>query len=145
LRGLKILPIVGILAGLIIIDHFDRYLRLALKAQSQCRATCETLAVLKNPPVFTRQANVVNGPQQVNVNNGLTVNGARARELEALRSELLPVEAHGERLDERTTANPSDGDTALATVGALNGTAYVRGQGTVIEERLPRRGAQESA
>jgi hypothetical protein len=29
-----------------------------MKAQGQCRATCETLAVLKNPPVFARQANI---------------------------------------------------------------------------------------
>lgn len=43
------------------------YLRLALKAQSQSRATFETLAAMKNPPVvFARQANFANGPQQVN-------------------------------------------------------------------------------
>jgi len=33
------------------LDATDRYIRLALKAQSQCRATVETLAVIKNPPV----------------------------------------------------------------------------------------------
>ena len=38
--------------------------KLALKAQSQCRATLETLAAIKNPPViFVKQAN---GHQQVN-------------------------------------------------------------------------------
>ena len=43
------------------------YLRLALKAQSQCRATLETLAAVKNPPVvYAKQANIANGPQQVN-------------------------------------------------------------------------------
>ena len=31
-------------------DFFDRYLRLAFKAQSQCRATCETLALLRTRP-----------------------------------------------------------------------------------------------
>lgn len=42
-------------------------LRLALKAQSQCRATLETLANIKNPPVvYARQANVTTGPQQIN-------------------------------------------------------------------------------
>ena len=36
----------------------ETYMRLALKAQSQCRATLETLANIKNPPtVFARQAN----------------------------------------------------------------------------------------
>ena len=53
------------------IGHFpkavDSYLRLALKAQSQCRATLETLSTIKNPPVlFAKQANFANGPQQVN-------------------------------------------------------------------------------
>lgn len=48
------------------IDATDRYMRLALKAQGQCRATVETLAAIKNPPVFAKQANIANGPQQVN-------------------------------------------------------------------------------
>ena len=53
------------------VDKLDRYMRLALKAQGQCRATVETLAAMKNPPaVFARQANVAHGPQQVN--NGVT-------------------------------------------------------------------------
>ena len=39
----------------------------AFKAQSQCRATLEALAAIKNPPVvFARQANIAQGPQQVN-------------------------------------------------------------------------------
>ena len=51
------------------LDKFDRYLRLALKAQGQCRATIETLAETKNPPtLFARQANIAHGPQQVNNN-----------------------------------------------------------------------------
>ena len=49
------------------VDHLDRYMRLALKAQGQCRATIETLAEIKNPPtLFAQQANVAHGPQQVN-------------------------------------------------------------------------------
>jgi hypothetical protein len=36
------------------IQPFDRYMRLALKAQGQCRATAETLAMMKNPPVFAK-------------------------------------------------------------------------------------------
>lgn len=43
----------------------ETYMRLALKAQAQCRATVETLAAMKNPPVvFARQANINNGGQQ---------------------------------------------------------------------------------
>jgi hypothetical protein len=45
----------------------EAFMRMALKAQSQCRATVETLATIKNPPVvFARQANIAQGPQQVN-------------------------------------------------------------------------------
>lgn len=51
----------------------ETYMRLALKAQAQCRATLETLAAIKNPPVvFARQANINNGGQQ-QVNNGQQV------------------------------------------------------------------------
>lgn len=44
------------------------YMRIALKAQSQCRTTLEALAEIKNPrPVaFVKQANIAHGPQQVN-------------------------------------------------------------------------------
>ena len=48
-------------------DQADRYLRLAFKAQAQSRATLETLAAIKNPPlVFARQANFANQQQVVN-------------------------------------------------------------------------------
>ncbi len=49
------------------LDATEVYMRLALRAQSQSRATFETLAAIKNPPmVFAKQMNVANGPQQVN-------------------------------------------------------------------------------
>jgi hypothetical protein len=45
----------------------ETYFRLALKAQSQCRATLETLSAIKNPPViFAKQANISAGHQQIN-------------------------------------------------------------------------------
>ena len=48
-------------------DIKEKYIRLALKAQSQCRATVESLAVIQQgPAIFARQANIANGPQQVN-------------------------------------------------------------------------------
>jgi hypothetical protein len=49
--------------------NWEGYLRMALKAQNQCRMTLETLATIKNPPVFAKQANINNGGQQ-QVNNG---------------------------------------------------------------------------
>lgn len=53
------------------LKQFHAYLGMALKAQAQCRATLEALAEIKNPrPVLiAKQANVANGPQQVN--NGM--------------------------------------------------------------------------
>lgn len=47
----------------------DTYLRLAFKAQAQCRATLEALAAMKNPKpsTFVRQQNVA---YQQQVNNG---------------------------------------------------------------------------
>ena len=54
------------------LDASEKYMRMALKAQNQCRMTLETLANIKNPPVvYARQANVTTGPQQVTntVNN----------------------------------------------------------------------------
>ena len=50
------------------LDRAEKYLRLALKAQSQSRATVETLANMKAPRsvAFVAQANFAHGHQQVN-------------------------------------------------------------------------------
>lgn len=105
------------------LDVADRYMRLALKAQSQCRATIETLAVIKNPPtVFARQANIAHGPQQVN--NGVSPTNreiqspsrAGNREIEPI--ELL--EAHDARMDAGTPGEAVGGDPALAAVAAVD-------------------------
>ena len=69
--------------------HLDTYLRLALKAQNQCRMTLETLATIKNPPVlFARQANINNGGQlQVN-NDAAPGSASRAAKTEFVQDEL---------------------------------------------------------
>lgn len=65
--------------------QLEQYMRLALKAQGQCRATLESLAAIKNPPiVYAKQANVTTGPQQVN--NGIPA--PRAREIENEQTQL---------------------------------------------------------
>ena len=99
----------------------ETYLRLALKAQSQCRATLETLALIKNPPpvAFVRQANIAHGPQQVINAAAPTGEGSCAREIGSEQSKLLEVE-HGERLDTGTAGTASSADLQLATVGAIN-------------------------
>ena len=66
--------------------NLEGFMRLALRAQSQCRATLETLAAIKNPPiVYARQANVTTGPQQIN--NGAAA-PTRAREIENEQNQL---------------------------------------------------------
>jgi len=95
----------------------ETYLRLALKAQSQCRSTLETLATIKNPPVvFAKQANVTTGPQQIN--NGIP---PPARGIKTEPNELLEVE-HGQRLDTRATRKTGRADPAMATLEPIHRT-----------------------
>ena len=100
----------------------DTYLRLGLKAQGQCRATLETLANIKNPrPVaFVRQANIANGPQQVN--NGMADTSetvVRAREeIENRPNELLTDTrvTHGNPMDTRAKSKAGRSNPGVATV-----------------------------
>jgi hypothetical protein len=105
------------------LDVADRLMRLALKAQGQCRVTFETLVAIKNPPAaaFARQANIAHGPQQVN--NAIPAPAATKRapasppELE--QNELLEHQ-DGERLDAGTAGAAGASGAAMATVGALD-------------------------
>jgi hypothetical protein len=96
------------------LNQFETNLRLAFKAQSQCRATLETLAALKNPPVvFAKQANISNGHQQIN--NG--VPATRTEKIQNQQNELLVEAQHGsETLDTRTTSATISKDKAMATL-----------------------------
>lgn len=122
--------------------QYEAHMKLALKAQSQCRATLETLAVIKNPPVvYAKQANFANGPQQVNNDaNGL----AGVREIEIKPNELLESN-HGQRLDTRTTSAPRGSNQAMATVEAVHRTANAKGQGCSKPKRMERRSASTPA
>jgi hypothetical protein len=107
------------------LDRVDKLLRLALKAQSQSRATLQTLSELKAPKqiAFVKQANIGN---QVQVNNGIQEKPSRTRKTQKVQNELLEVE-HGERLDARATGTASGADPAMATLGAKHRTAKRRG------------------
>lgn len=108
-------------------DATERYLRLALKAQGQCRATLETLATIKNPPVvFARQANIAHGPQQVN--NWPEANAPAHAGSPNQASELLERQ-DGERLDTGATGAAIPTDPTVETVGAVNRTKKPRRQG----------------
>jgi hypothetical protein len=95
------------------IEASEKYMKLALKAQAQCRATIETLAAIKSPPVlFAKQANISNGHQQVN--NGPL---PRADENKSSPNKLLE-QSHEQRLDPGAPSAPVRGDPALVAVEA---------------------------
>ena len=93
-------------------------MRLALKAQAQARATAETLALIKNPMPYIRQANIANGPQQVN--NGSFQNSTRTR-ASAAKTQTPPNELlehqHGNTLDIGAQAAAGRANKKLETVG----------------------------
>ena len=109
-------------------EHADRYLRLAFKAQGQTRATLETLATIKNPPVvYARQANINNGGQQ-QVNNGTALTStpasAHAGENVSQPNELLEDHRHGRtQLDTRATTTAIRAHQDVEAVGAVNRAA----------------------
>jgi hypothetical protein len=107
------------------LDVLESYMRLALKAQNQARATLQTLGELKIPKqvAFVKQANIGN---QVQVNNGVQQKPARTRKTKKAQNELLEVE-HGERLDTRTTGTAGAADPAVATLGGQLRAAQRRG------------------
>jgi len=98
----------------------ETYLKLALRAQSQCRATWEALSTIKNPPIagFVNQANIANGPQQVNNAPAKANEAPRTREKGNPQNKLLE-ENHGEQLDTGTTGTAGGIDPEMATVGKI--------------------------
>ena len=98
------------------IDMMERYMRLALKAQNQARATLQTLVELKTPKqfAFVKQANIGN---QIQVNNGTAEKPARTRKTKKAQNELLEAD-HGQRLDTRAPGAACRTDSPMATVGA---------------------------
>jgi hypothetical protein len=111
--------------------QMETYMRLALKAQAQARATVEALALLKNPQPYIRQANIAQGNQQVN-NGAVGVSGgdnipqyAQARtgadDSHSSPNKLLEAH-HAQRLDIGTEGAPSKANSDLEAVGTCNRT-----------------------
>ena len=105
--------------------YYETFLRLALKAQNQCRMTLETLATIKNPPVvFAKQANINQGSGNQQVNNGIpasdtmtsTRTHAHAGENKIQQNELLEVQHGSETVDNQTTGATIGKNPAMATV-----------------------------
>lgn len=114
----------------------ETYLRMALKAQAQCRATLETLAEVKYPKAatFVRQQNVA---YQQQVNNGNATSGNKETSThtpahahgKSLNQSIELLEAqHGERLDEGTAGTASGNDSHLEAVGTIDRPANAKRQ-----------------
>jgi len=105
------------------LNAFERYMRIALKAQSQCRSNVEALAEIKNPKSFTvvGQANVAHGPQQVNNGvSGAVLAPAHARENANQPNELLE-HSNAERLEPLPTSEASARHPQVASVDEIDG------------------------
>ena len=104
------------------LKHYGMYLTLALKAQSQSRATIQALTELKYPKQvsFVKQANISHGNQQVNNGGNETNTHGRvhARVNTIQSNELLEVNHGCEKMDTRTTRATVTQDKAMATVVA---------------------------
>lgn len=129
----------------------ETYMRLALKAQSQCRTTLESLAEIKNPRAvaFVKQANIAGGHQQVNNRAPESPGQAPERTGRAGRkrqqNRLLEDVQDAQWLDPRAAPAASAGDPEMATVGAVDGASHQRGQGKGRPERLEGRGAPRAS
>jgi hypothetical protein len=101
------------------LEQIDVFMKLALKAQSQSKSTVDALTRLTHPPVsnYVSQANIANGPQQVN-NGGPSRSSEEERNLE---NELLET-LHGERLEPRAEITPISDDQEVAALAKVDGT-----------------------
>ena len=111
------------------LKQYGTYMNLALKAQSQSRATIQALVELKYPKqvIVTKQANINNGNQQVN--NGV-VESARAEENQSEPNKLMDIEHEAtqnhaqkqniKRLDSRTTSTPIPSHSSVEAVATVH-------------------------
>ena len=103
------------------LDTADRYLKLALRAQSQCRATWEAISAIQNPPMagYVAQANIAHN-QQI---NNQTSTRAGEREGGKPPNKLLEQSKHepDQWLDGATSKAAKGADPTVEAVGAVDG------------------------
>ncbi len=102
----------------------DTYMRLAMRAQGQCRATLQTLGELKNPRqvAFVKQANIANGYQQVN--NSETYMHPRTEDFSTNK-----LTGEGNELPPNARASSTESSTykKMETLGAIHRPQNARG------------------
>ncbi|MGB4116530.1 MAG: hypothetical protein WBK51_08295 [Polaromonas sp.] len=108
--------------------NLEAFLGLALKAQAQSRATISALVDLKYPrqATFVKQANIANGPQQVNNGAAAAAHPDKGELVRKVRThagksapeqnKLLEAE-HGNYLDTRAQGAAGRANLHMATVG----------------------------
>lgn len=101
-------------------EHMEPVLRLALRSQALCRANIEALAAIKNPvPVaFVKQANIANGPQQVN--NGDAANLVSGKNKNSPIKLLELDHGRSKRMDTSATRTPKEGHSKVAAMEQVN-------------------------
>lgn len=107
----------------------DTYMRLAYKAQAQCRSTVEAVAEIKSPRpavAFVKQANIAQGPQQVN--NQIAAEPRAPAEISENRTNELLEMSHGERLDTGKAGATGGAHQELEAVEKLDGAEIRRRQ-----------------
>ncbi len=104
-----------------LLSQFDAHLKLALRAQSQCRSTWEALSAIKNPVgrAYVGQANFAHNQQ---INNA--TNSSRTRENQNQPNELLENKEHepDKWLDRGAPEEAIRADQDLETVEEVNGS-----------------------
>lgn len=104
--------------------NLEGFMRMALRAQSQCRATLETLSTIRNPPVvYAKQANFAAGHQQVN--NGIPA-PTQAREIETEQTQLSGG-THELLPDARASGEASRTNPTLEALGKIDRAEIRRG------------------
>ena len=113
------------------LNQYEAFMRLALKAQSQCRTTLETLAEIKNPKptAFIKQQNMA-AVQQVN-NNTL----AHAQGNENMPSELSERREHVEVLEQGAAKPAIETHSRMEALGEVYRPQESGRQKEVVEER----------
>ena len=96
----------------------EKLMKLALKAQSQCRTTLDSFASMKKPSAeLFKQTNIAHGPQQIN-NSISAEKGNPPNEL------LEKTENEPDKwLDRGTPQEAVSADTDMATVAAIDRAA----------------------
>lgn len=99
------------------LNQYTAFMNLALKAQSQSRATIQALIELKYPKqaTFVKQANIAHGHQQVN-NETNTRAFAHTKENDIQPNELLEDNHGSQTMDKRATQTTIPEDKAMATL-----------------------------